>query len=114
LRAKPERVQRFTSQLSLAKESPRYRLKRELAGLPILVVENNATNRRILEDSVTHWKMMATIVEGASAAIQVLQQALSSGAPLPLLLTDAHMPDVDGFGLVSRIREEEWLCQWLL
>ena len=81
----------------------------ELAGVPILVVDDNATNRRILEDSVTRWKMLPTIVESAAAAMEVLQRASSSGARLPLVLTDAHMPDIDGFGLVARIREDPLL-----
>ncbi len=78
----------------------------ELAGVPILVVDDNATDRRILEDSVTRWKMIPTVVEDATAAIQTLQNVCSSGARLPLVLTDAHMPDIDGFGLVERIRED--------
>ena len=81
----------------------------ELAGVPILVVDDNATNRRILEDSVIRWNMLPTVVEGASAAMEVLQRARSSGARLPLVLTDAHMPDIDGFGLVERIREDPLL-----
>lgn len=76
-----------------------------LAGVPILVVDDNATNRRILEDSVRRWKMIPTVVEVAALAIQALQQAHSSGAPFPLVLTDAHMPEIDGFGLVERIRQ---------
>jgi PAS domain S-box-containing protein len=81
----------------------------ELAGVPILVVDDNATNRRILEDSVIRWNMMPTVVESAAAAMEVLQRARSSGARLPLVLTDAHMPDIDGFGLVEGIREDPLL-----
>ena len=81
----------------------------ELAGVPILVVDDNATNRRILEDSVIRWKMMPTVVEGAAVAIQVLQRAHASGAQLPLVLTDAHMPEIDGFDLVERIRQDPLL-----
>ena len=78
----------------------------QLASVPILVVDDNATDRRILKDSVAHWKMMPTVVEGAAGAIQVLRHAHASGAPLPLVLTDAHMPEIDGFGLVERIRQD--------
>ena len=78
----------------------------QLGGVPLLVVDDNATNRRILQDSVTGWKMMPTVVEGAAAALQALQHAHASGAPLPLVLTDAHMPEIDGFGLVERIRQD--------
>ncbi len=81
----------------------------ELAGVPILVVDDNATNRRILKDSVSRWKMMPTVVAGAAAAMQVLQRVRASGAQLPLVLTDAHMPEIDGFGLVERIRQDPLL-----
>ena len=81
-----------------------------LAGVPILLVDDNATNRRILEDSVTAWKMIPTIAEGATAAMNALRQAHASGSALPLVLTDARMPEIDGFGLIERIREDPSLC----
>jgi signal transduction histidine kinase/DNA-binding response OmpR family regulator len=76
----------------------------QLAGVPILIVDDNATNRRILEESVMHWNMVPIVVEDATAALQVLQQRQLSKAQLPLVLTDAHMPGIDGFGLIERIR----------
>ena len=75
-------------------------------GVPVLVVDDNATNRRILEDSLLRWKMVPTVVDSAAAAIEALRRAQESGSPLPLLLTDAHMPEMDGFGLVERIRQD--------
>jgi two-component system sensor histidine kinase/response regulator len=81
----------------------------QLAGVPLLVVDDNPTNRRILEDSLIRWEMIPTVVEGAAAAIQALQHAHSSGAQLPLVLTDAHMPDIDGFGLIEMIRQDPLL-----
>ena len=81
----------------------------QLAGVPVLVVDDNATNRRILEDTVSRWKMRPMVVESAAAAIQALQHAHASGAQLPLVLTDAHMPEMDGFGLVELIRRDPLL-----
>ena len=78
----------------------------QLAGVPILIVDDNAINRRILADSVAAWKMAATVVDGAAAAFKALEQSKSSGSQLPLLLTDAHMPDMDGFGLIEKIRQD--------
>jgi len=77
----------------------------QLAGVPVLVVDDNATNRRVLQDSLIRWKMAPIAVQNVAAALQVLHRAHESGVPLPLLLTDAHMPDVDGFGLVQTIRQ---------
>jgi PAS domain S-box-containing protein len=83
----------------------------QLAGVPVLIVDDNATNRRILEDSTVRWKMIPTVVENATAALQVLPQRQLSNAQLPLLLTDAHMPEIDGFGLVERIRQDPSLAE---
>jgi PAS domain S-box-containing protein len=82
----------------------------QLAGVPILIVDDNATNRRILEESVIDWKMVPIVVEDATAALQVLQQRQLSNAQLPLVLTDAHMPGIDGFGLIERIRQNPSLA----
>jgi PAS domain S-box-containing protein len=81
----------------------------QLAGVPILIVDDNATNRRILQDSVTRWKMIPTVVEGAAEALQALGHRQSLGMQLPLILTDAHMRVMDGFGLVERIRQDALL-----
>ena len=51
----------------------------QLAGVPILLVDDNAINRRILEDAVKQWKMVPTVVESTAAAIQALQRAQASG-----------------------------------
>ena len=82
----------------------------QLSGVPILIVDDNATNRRILEQSVIHWKMMPIIVEDASSALEVLRQRQLSNARLPLVLTDAQMPGMDGFGLIERIRQNPSLA----
>jgi two-component system, sensor histidine kinase and response regulator len=78
----------------------------QLAGVPVLVVDDNATNRRLLADSVIRWKMTPTVVEGALAALQALQRERAAGAGIPLVLIDVHMPEIDGFGLVERIRQD--------
>ncbi|MGH9702885.1 MAG: ATP-binding protein, partial [Candidatus Acidiferrales bacterium] len=78
----------------------------QLAGVPILIVDDNAINRRILADSVATWKMAATVVDGAAAAFEALEQVRSTGSQLPLVLTDAHMPGLDGFGLIEKIRQD--------
>jgi len=81
----------------------------QLAGVPVLVVDDNATNRRILEDSLIRLEMIPTVVEGAVAAIAALLRAQASGAQLPLVLTDAHMPGIDGFGLIEMIHQDPLL-----
>jgi CheY-like chemotaxis protein len=53
--------------------------------------------------------MIPTVVEDAAAAIQVLQRACASHTQLPVLVADGHMPEIDGFGLVERIRQNPQL-----
>ncbi|MBI5761029.1 MAG: response regulator [Planctomycetales bacterium] len=77
-----------------------------LENLRVLVVDDNATNRRILEELLTNWRMRPTVVESAADALRELDQATTAGEPFPLVLLDAHMPEMDGFSLAERIREQ--------
>jgi two-component system sensor histidine kinase/response regulator len=83
---------------------PRRELK-DLRGLDVLVVDDNATNRRILEEILTVWGMRPTMVDGGFAAIDALDSALARGKPYPFALIDFQMPDLDGFGLAERIKQ---------
>ncbi len=75
-------------------------------GMRVLVVDDNATNRRILNDVLASWQMCPTSVENAAQAMEQLRQAEHAGQPFPLVITDAHMPDVDGFMLARQIRQD--------
>lgn len=80
-----------------------------LAGEVVLIVDDNATNRRVLEDSVRGWSMQPIVVGSGAAALEALQARQKSGEKLPLILTDAHMPGMDGFSLAEKIREDHEL-----
>ncbi|MCX6561078.1 MAG: response regulator [Candidatus Aminicenantes bacterium] len=99
----------FTLELDLdesaAKERDRVAYD-DLRDLPVLVVDDNATNRRILKEMLTHWGMAPTTVEGADPALHALRAAATEGRPFKLVLTDANMPEVDGFGLASRVKDD--------
>jgi two-component system, sensor histidine kinase and response regulator len=69
-----------------------------------LVVDDNRTNRRILEKMLQGWEMNPTSVEGGEEALAEVSNAQSIGKPYELILTDMHMPKMDGFELVERIR----------
>src|SRR6267378_531265 len=75
-----------------------------LRAVKVLVVDDNRTNRRILEGMLNRWEMKVTCVEGGDEALAQLCAALESGKPYGLVLTDMHMPGMDGFALVERIR----------
>ncbi|MBV6340259.1 MAG: response regulator [Candidatus Magnetobacterium sp. LHC-1] len=74
-----------------------------LKGLSILVVDDNATNRRILKDIVINWGMEPVLAEDALAALGILDNAATGGRGFDLIITDANMPNMDGFGLVNKI-----------
>ncbi|NLY02392.1 MAG: response regulator [Rhodopirellula sp.] len=75
-----------------------------LQGLRVLVVDDNATNRRIVEEMVESWGMRPVGVGGAAEAIRCLNEARAKGEPYRLLLSDVQMPSVDGFTLAEWVR----------
>jgi PAS domain S-box-containing protein len=75
-----------------------------LRDVKVLVVDDNHTNRRILEGMLLRWHMKPTSVDCAAAALAQLSAALQAGEPYPLILTDMHMPEMDGFALIEQIR----------
>ena len=77
-----------------------------LQDLPVLVVDDNATNRRIMGELLRRWGMEPALFEGADVALAALHEAHRAGTPYPLVLTDCHMPDVDGFALAERIKQD--------
>ena len=81
-----------------------------LVGVKVLLVDDNRTNRRILEGLVTHWGMIPTIASDGEEALGLCAAADAEGNPFSLILTDMHMPRMDGFGLVERLREKSGLC----
>jgi two-component system sensor histidine kinase/response regulator len=76
-----------------------------LRGQRVLVVDDNATNRFILEEVLNSWGMKPTTVEGGHSALALLERSTADGKPFPLIILDSQMPEMDGFTLTSRIRE---------
>jgi two-component system, sensor histidine kinase and response regulator len=74
-----------------------------LAGLPVLVVDDNPINRRILQEQLTRWNMNATEVDSGRAALDALSVAARAGQPFPLVVLDANMPDMDGVAVADEI-----------
>jgi len=75
-----------------------------LQGLPVLVVDDNLTNRRILEGMLRRWGAKPVLADGAFEAMAAIERAQQSGEKFKLLLLDVCMPGVDGFALCERIR----------
>ena len=74
--------------------------------LPVLVVDDNATNRRILEEMIKSWRMRPVAVENGRAALEAVACAHKGHSPFRLVLLDSHMPDMDGFEVASRIKKD--------
>jgi PAS domain S-box-containing protein len=75
-----------------------------LAGVRVLVIDDNRTNRRILDGLLRSWGMEPTVVSSAEKALAVLDESYESGLSFHLIVTDMHMPKMDGFGLVEKIK----------
>jgi CheY-like chemotaxis protein/HPt (histidine-containing phosphotransfer) domain-containing protein len=78
----------------------------DMLGLRVLVVDDNATNLRILGETLTRWGMMACVAEDGISALREMQLAHEQGHPFALVLTDAHMPEMDGFELAEFIKRD--------
>jgi len=88
------------SQVKTGPETPVYDCT-SLRGIPVLIIDDNATNRRLLSDWLTHWGMWPMLAENGPAALKLLASVVQT---VPLILTDVHMPEMDGFELVKRIK----------
>ena len=75
-----------------------------LIDVPVLVVDDNGTNRRILTEIFLLWRMKPVTAASAPEALSHLRRAAGRGQPFELVVTDGHMPEMDGFDLVERIR----------
>lgn len=74
-----------------------------LTGVRVLIIDDSKTNRRILEGLLTRWGMKPVSAPDGESALGILREANSSGAPFQLILTDMHMPKMDGFMLVEEL-----------
>ncbi len=77
-----------------------------LEGRRILVVDDNATNREILEHQVTSWGMMCTAVDNGPDGLEQLRGGVAGGRPFDLAILDMHMPLMDGLELARRIKDD--------
>jgi CheY-like chemotaxis protein len=75
-----------------------------LFGMPVLVVDDNATNRRILCKLLSNWGLNPSEAESGTKAMATLIQAQSASKHFPLILLDAQMPEMDGFTLAEYIK----------
>jgi signal transduction histidine kinase/CheY-like chemotaxis protein len=78
----------------------------DLTGLPILIVDDNATNRRVLADTLRLWGAQPAAAATVPEAWQLLWQSRQDNTRFAAILLDAMMPDTDGFQLAAALRQE--------
>ncbi len=99
----------FTLKLGLATETPKSPAPLDiecLRNIPVLIVDDNATNRQILYEVLRQWHMRPVLVASGREAIVEMQRAKLVGEAFPLVLTDCHMPEMDGFTLSELIHAD--------
>jgi PAS domain S-box-containing protein len=102
----------FTVRLGVQTGAPAQRRAvdfERLRGLPILIVDDNRTNRRILEEVLTNWGASPVSVDGGAAALDALRSAHETGRAFPIVLLDAMMPEMDGYMVAERIAADPTL-----
>lgn len=77
----------------------------QITGMHVLVVDDNATNRKLMLNILSSWKMLPTVVSSGEKALAEMQRATTLGQPYLLVILDLQMPDMDGFELADRIRQ---------
>ncbi|MFA5976184.1 MAG: response regulator [Elusimicrobiota bacterium] len=82
-----------------------------LKGKRVLIVDDNKTNRKIMQEQLTPWGMITAEAAGGRDALQILRQAAAAQAPLAIVLLDMHMPEMDGLELAQAIQADPTLAQ---
>jgi CheY-like chemotaxis protein/HPt (histidine-containing phosphotransfer) domain-containing protein len=81
-----------------------------LEAMPVLIVDDNATNLRILAEMFRNWRMRPTLAASAADARRLLDDARRDGSPFPLVISDVQMPQADGFALAEQIQQQPGLA----
>jgi PAS domain S-box-containing protein len=85
-----------------------------LHGTRVLIVDDNATNRLILEEMLGNWGLEPVCAASARQAMDLLHDAIQRERPFQLVLSDLHMPVADGFMLAEAIRSQPTLARTMV
>jgi signal transduction histidine kinase/CheY-like chemotaxis protein len=81
-----------------------------LRDMAVLVIDDNAVNRRILEATLARWHMKPVLAESGRAGVTALQESKKAGETIPLVLLDCEMPEMDGFSVAEEIKRDPGLA----
>ncbi len=105
----------FTLRLPRQSEEPAVSLPdADLSGVKILIVDDNAVNRRVLREQLDGWKLQNQSCAGSEEAIQALRAAQEAGDPFQIAILDHQMPDIDGETLGQAIKADALLSGTVL
>ena len=94
----------FTAQVRVQPAQAAKPAPPELIGRSVLVVDDNATNRKIFERTVAKWQMVPTLADSGEAALAALRHARARGERFDLVLLDVNMPGMDGFSTAEHMK----------
>jgi signal transduction histidine kinase/CheY-like chemotaxis protein/HPt (histidine-containing phosphotransfer) domain-containing protein len=80
-------------------------------GLPVLIVDDNPTSRRLLSEMVSGWGMRPSTASSGDSALEIMHKAKQDSREFELAIIDARMPEMDGFALVEEINSREDLYE---
>lgn len=94
----------FTADFGVSDVAPLRPIGRAVQGTRTLVVDDNATNRLILDEMLRNWGMLPTCVASVAEAFGALSDAKQRHEEFGLVISDVHMPDADGFKLAELLQ----------
>jgi len=97
----------FTLDLANSTSQPPSPRVSDLHSQKILVVDDNLTNRILLDQLLTSWNVEHTLAESGSAAHEILLSAEKQGHPFDIAIVDMQMPEMDGIDLGSLIKKDK-------
>jgi two-component system, sensor histidine kinase and response regulator len=77
-----------------------------LRGLSVLIVDDNASNRRILHRMLLSMQMKPELAQSGAQAVEALRNRARAGGRFDLILVDAQMPEMDGFTFAREIKDD--------
>jgi CheY-like chemotaxis protein len=102
--AEPGSVFHFTATLGRVSDGEARPPSPELRGVRVLVVDDNATNRRLLEETLRSWQMRPFAVRGGAEALAELSRVTETRPAFGIVLIDASLPGLDAFALAQQLR----------
>jgi CheY-like chemotaxis protein len=98
----------FTAWFGAAQKSIPVEDRQFVTSLPVLVVDDNLTNRRILTEMLQRWGVPAVSAAGGLEGLASIRQAFETNHPFGLIITDVHMPGMDGFEFTEKLKRSRY------